>query len=78
MSMIEKERIQKLKELGIEVDVFDADEPYDEQREKDVSEATLLILEEKSIPEDLMRRLLAYKERRERLPSKVKSADAQD
>ena len=49
MSMIEKERIQKLKELGIEVDVFDADEPYDEQREKDVSEATLLILEEKSI-----------------------------
>lgn len=61
MSELEKIQIKKLEALGIEVDVFDDDEPYDVQREKDVSEATLLVLQGKEVPEELEERLLEYK-----------------
>lgn len=63
----ENERIEKMLALGIKVDYFDAEDEasIDKQQEKDITEATILILGDKEIPKDLEIRLLNYKKKRE-------------
>lgn len=63
------QRIERLKSLGISVNILDSEEDDDLQYEEDIDKlkASILIMQDKELPKELEQKLLRKKEQQQRV-----------